>query len=130
LRPAPVSCDLDQVRQVAWNLVANAGQALRGAGRGGTIRVSSEPLPEGGAILAVSDDGPGIQPGDLGRIFTPFFTSKAGGTGLGLAVVQRIVDAHGGSIEVDSAPGRGARFTVRLPGGVEDAVPPAATGTG
>jgi two-component system sensor histidine kinase PilS (NtrC family) len=64
----------------------------------------------------VADDGPGIPAAALGRIFTPFFTTKASGTGLGLAVVQRIVDAHGGSVEVDSPAGQGARFTVRLPG--------------
>ena len=68
-----------------------------------------------GARVAVSDDGPGIEPSDLPRLFEPFFTTKREGTGLGLATVQRIVDAHGGTVEVDSAPGRGAAFTVRLP---------------
>jgi two-component system sensor histidine kinase PilS (NtrC family) len=116
LSQAAISCDPDQLRQVAWNLLANAGQALREAGRAGTVRVSCEPAPDGGATLSVTDDGPGIPEATLGRIFTPFFTTKASGTGLGLAVVQRIVDAHGGSVEVDSAPGQGARFTVRLPG--------------
>jgi two-component system sensor histidine kinase PilS (NtrC family) len=123
LAPAPVSCDPDQLRQVAWNLVANAGQACRGAGRPGTVRVACTPAPGGGATLSVEDDGPGIPPAELSRIFTPFFTTKAEGTGLGLAVVQRIVDAHGGSVEVDSAPGRGARFTVRLPGASTDPQP-------
>jgi two-component system sensor histidine kinase PilS (NtrC family) len=115
LESAPVTCDPDQLRQVAWNLVANAGQACRGAGRPGTVRVACAPAPGGGATLSVEDDGPGIPPAELSRIFTPFFTTKAGGTGLGLAVVQRIADAHGGAVEVDSAPGQGARFTVRLP---------------
>jgi two-component system sensor histidine kinase PilS (NtrC family) len=125
LSPAPVSCDPDQLRQVAWNLLANAGQALREAGRAGTVRVSCGPAPDGGATLTVADDGPGIPAAALGRIFTPFFTTKASGTGLGLAVVQRIVDAHGGSVEVDSAPDQGARFTIRLPG----PEPARATGT-
>jgi two-component system sensor histidine kinase HydH len=69
----------------------------------------------------VADDGPGIPPGELARIFTPFFTTKPAGTGLGLAVVQRIADAHGGSVSVESAPGEGARFTVRLPVAAPDA---------
>ncbi|HEX9241084.1 MAG TPA: ATP-binding protein [Anaeromyxobacter sp.] len=121
LAPTPLACDPDQLRQVAWNLVANAGQACRAAGRPGKVRVGCAPAPEGGAMLSFEDDGPGISAAEQKRIFTPFFTTKAGGTGLGLAVVQRIVDAHGGSVEVESAPGRGARFTVRLPGGTDRA---------
>ncbi len=116
LAPAPVECDPDQLRQVLWNLLANASQALGEAGRGGTVRVSCEPQPGGGALLAIADDGPGIAPAERARIFTPFFTTKPRGTGLGLAVVQRIVDAHGGSVGVESGAGAGARFTVRLPG--------------
>ena len=123
LAPARVSCDPDQLRQVLWNLVANAAQAIREAGKGGVVRVSCGPAPGGGAILAVEDDGPGLPPGEVGRIFTPFFTTKPTGTGLGLAVVQRIVDAHGGAIAVDSPPGAGARFTVRLPPRAGDAAP-------
>jgi two-component system sensor histidine kinase PilS (NtrC family) len=98
-----------------WNLLVNAAQAIREAGRAGTIRASCEPAADGGAVLAVADDGPGIAPAARARIFTPFFTTKPRGTGLGLAVVQRIVDAHGGSVGLDSTPGLGARFTVRLP---------------
>jgi len=116
LSRTPVECDADQVRQVVWNLLANSAQAIREAGRGGTIRVSCEPQPDGGALLTVADDGPGMAPAARARIFTPFFTTKPAGTGLGLAVVQRIVDAHGGSVGVESRPGAGARFTVRLPG--------------
>jgi two-component system sensor histidine kinase PilS (NtrC family) len=123
LASAPVSCDPDQLRQVTWNLVANAGHACRSANRSGTVRVACAPSPGGGATLSVEDDGPGIPAAELSRIFTPFFTTKAGGTGLGLAVVQRIVDAHGGSVEVDSGPGRGARFTIRLPGPRTDRQP-------
>lgn len=122
LRPAVTACDPDQMRQVFWNLLANAAQAMDGTG--GLIRVSCGG-EGGGAWVAVADDGPGIEPGDLPRVFEPFFTTKREGTGLGLATVQRIVDAHGGSIEVESAPGRGAAFTVRLP-----AEPPAWAGGG
>jgi two-component system sensor histidine kinase PilS (NtrC family) len=114
LAPSVVECDPDQLRQVIWNLLANAAQAIRGAGRGGRIGVTCSPQADGGALLAVVDDGPGIPAAERGRIFTPFFTTKPKGTGLGLAVVQRIVDAHGGSVGVESRGG-GARFTVRLP---------------
>ncbi|HEY6105552.1 MAG TPA: ATP-binding protein, partial [Anaeromyxobacteraceae bacterium] len=103
------------------NLLANAAQAMDGTG--GRIRVSCD-ADAGGARVAVADDGPGIEPSDLPRLFEPFFTTKREGTGLGLATVQRIVDAHGGTVEVESAPGRGAAFTVRLPG----APPPGAGG--
>ena len=123
LAPARVSCDPDQLRQVAWNLLANAAQAIRESGRGGVVRVSCGPGPYGGATVAVEDDGPGIPAGEVARIFTPFFTTKPAGTGLGLPVVQRIVDAHGGSISVDSRPGEGARFTVRLPARPGDGQP-------
>lgn len=115
LAPVRVECDPDQIRQVLWNLLTNASQAVREAGRGGVVGVSCETQPGGGALLAVVDDGPGIAPAARARIFTPFFTTKPRGTGLGLAVVQRIVDAHGGSVGVESVPGAGARFTVRLP---------------
>jgi two-component system sensor histidine kinase PilS (NtrC family) len=116
LEPSPVECDPDQLRQVLWNLLGNAAQAISEAGRGSSVTVSCAALPDGGATLAVDDDGPGISQEALGQLFTPFFTTKASGTGLGLSVVQRIVDAHGGSVSVHSPPGGGARFAVRLPG--------------
>jgi two-component system, NtrC family, sensor histidine kinase PilS len=115
LEPARAACDPDQLRQVLWNLLANAAQACGEAGAPRhTIRVSSG--REGGAaFLEVADDGPGIAESELARIFLPFHTTKPEGTGLGLATVHRIVDGHGGTVAVDSAPGRGARFRVRLP---------------
>jgi two-component system sensor histidine kinase PilS (NtrC family) len=118
LAPAPAWCDPDQVRQVLWNLLLNAAQAVRGDDDGpsaGRVRVATAVDPEGAAVLEVEDDGPGIAPDDLQEIFTPFFTTKEKGTGLGLATVQRLVDAHGGTVLVDSAPGQGTRFTVTLP---------------
>jgi two-component system sensor histidine kinase PilS (NtrC family) len=121
LMPTRASCDPDQLRQLTWNLLANAAQAIREAARGGVVTVSCEPSPDGGAVLVVADDGPGIPAAVAARIFTPFFTTKPTGTGLGLAVAHRIVDAHGGAIVVESAPGEGARFTVRLPPAPSDA---------
>ena len=118
LSPAVVECDPGQIRQVAWNLLVNAAQAL--ADRPDRcVRVGCSPLPAG-ASFQVEDNGPGISRDDLARIFLPFHTTKAGGTGLGLAIVQRIVDAHQGQLTVDSAPGQGARFGVRLPAAARD----------
>ena len=117
LAPTSLECDPDQIRQVLWNLLVNAAQAMRESGKGRRIRVACAPLPDGGASLAVEDDGPGIPPADAARVFTPFFTTKANGTGLGLAVVQRIADAHGGSVSAGASPEGGARFALRLPAG-------------
>jgi two-component system sensor histidine kinase PilS (NtrC family) len=116
LAPAPADCDPDQLRQVLWNLLKNASDALAGSGQGSRIRVACGD-DGAGAWLEVADDGPGIAPADAERIFLPFFTTKQDGTGLGLATVHRIVDAHGGAVSVESSPGAGARFRVRLPGG-------------
>jgi two-component system sensor histidine kinase PilS (NtrC family) len=121
LVPTPALLDPDQLRQVVLNLLSNAAQALREAGKGGRIRVACRPDAGGGAVLTIEDDGPGMAADVATRVLTPFFTTKAKGTGLGLAVVQRIVDAHGGSVSLHSAPGEGARFVIRLP-----AAPPGA----
>jgi signal transduction histidine kinase len=81
---------------------------------GGRLTVSARRAPEGVAF-AVADTGAGIPPEDLARIFEPYFTTKEGGTGLGLAIARRIAEEHGGRLEVASAPGRGATFTLTLP---------------
>jgi two-component system, NtrC family, sensor histidine kinase PilS len=121
LAPAPIDCDADQLRQVLWNLLLNAVQAL-GAG-GGTVRLTTS--AEGaGARLTVADDGPGIAPEDLERLFSPFFSRKPGGTGLGLATVDRIVGAHGGEVRVEPVAPHGARFVVRLPARPGATAPP------
>jgi signal transduction histidine kinase len=65
--------------------------------------------------LRVRDNGPGIEPDRLQEIWSPFYSSKESGTGLGLAISKKIVDAHGGSIEVDSGPGRGTGFLLTFP---------------
>jgi two-component system sensor histidine kinase PilS (NtrC family) len=115
LAPATASCDPDQLRQVFWNLLANAAHAAAAGERQGCVTVTCGGDGDG-ASFSVEDDGPGIPAADLPHIFTPFFTTKDRGTGLGLATVQRIVDAHDGTVSVESEPGRGTRFTVRLPG--------------
>jgi signal transduction histidine kinase len=100
-----------KLRQVVLNLVMNGAEA---AGPGGRVQVGLAQLP-GGAELVVQDSGPGLSAEASGKLFEPFFTTKPAGTGLGLAVSLGIVQAHGGTLEGDSPPGGGARFTVRLP---------------
>jgi nitrogen fixation/metabolism regulation signal transduction histidine kinase len=107
----PVLADRDQVLQVLLNLVSNALEAMPG---GGAVELTARRAPEGVAF-AVADGGPGIAEADLARVFEPYYTTKAGGTGLGLAIARRIAEEHGGALEVASAPGRGATFTLTLP---------------
>ncbi len=103
--------DPAQLRQALDNLVRNAVEATPEGGR-----VSLAALREGrGRAIEVRDTGRGIEPDHVPRIFDLYFTTKADGTGVGLAVTQQIVTAHGGTIEVDSRPGAGTVMTVRLP---------------
>jgi signal transduction histidine kinase len=103
--------DLQQFRQAVWNLCLNAVQAMP---EGGELRVTMAPV--GGRLLVrVSDTGEGISPTDLGHIFEPFFSTKPDGSGIGLALVHRIVQDHGGEIDVQSRPGLGAAFSITLP---------------
>lgn len=105
----PVDADAGQVRQVVWNLLANALDAARSR-----VAVRARPTPEG-VEVRVADDGPGLAPEVLARCFEPFRTTKAQGTGLGLAICKRIVEAHGGALRVESAPGEGAVASFTLP---------------
>lgn len=108
-----IAADPSQMHQILVNLVVNALQAMTG---GGTLRVLTSTTP-GGVELRVEDSGIGMTEEVLRQIFDPFFTTKEDGTGtgLGLPVVHGIVRGHGGTIEVESEPGRGSRFVVRLP---------------
>jgi two-component system sensor histidine kinase PilS (NtrC family) len=119
LVPAGCKCDPDLMRQVLWNLLANAAHAARWnhaeAGGNGCVTVRTGCDADGWTHLEVEDDGAGIPPQDLPRLFTPFFTTKERGSGLGLATVQRIVDAHRGTVVAGNASSGGARFAVRLP---------------
>lgn len=103
----------DQLRQVLVNLVVNATQASR---EGGRITVSTSTLPDddGSVVLVVEDDGDGMPDEVREKIFMPFFTTREGGTGMGLSVVHGIVTGHGGHIRVTSEPGAGSRFEITL----------------
>ena len=105
-----------EIRQLVWNLVLNAIQAMPDGGRI-SIHTRESMLKESLPALEfeISDDGVGISGSDITKIFEPFFTTKDKGTGLGLAIVNRIVDGYQGIIMVDSAPGQGTKFRVRLP---------------
>lgn len=107
-----VPLDVELFRQhVLYNLMRNAQLAMPGGGE--LILIARR---EGDQVaLDVIDTGVGVNPEHIARIFEPFFSTRSGGTGLGLAMVQRVVEAHGGSISVESEPGKGSRFTVRLP---------------
>jgi signal transduction histidine kinase len=103
--------DQEKLRQVLINLVVNALDAMPDAGSL-SVRVAREsPM----IVVEISDTGPGIDPTILPEIFDPFFTTKEAGTGLGLSIVRKIVDQHGGRVELDSVPGRGTRVRLELP---------------
>lgn len=109
--------DGGQLRQVFLNLLENAVQAV---GDSGAVTLSAS---SGGGVLelALEDSGPGVSEGVRRRLFEPLMSTKARGIGLGLPLVKRIVERHGGSIAYDPRPGRGARFVLRFP--LEPAVP-------
>lgn len=113
LQPCPaVSIDRDRLKQVLINLLRNALQAAPGDTK---VKLACAVLEPGWVELLVANAGPAIPATDQERLFEPFFTTKRNGTGLGLPIVQRLVDAHGGSISVSSSEPIGTAFTVRLP---------------
>ena len=103
--------DQERLRQLLNNVILNALQAMEGAG---VLSLASRTVPEG-VEIRIGDTGPGIAREEQEKIFNPFYTTKKRGTGLGLAVSYGIVQAHEGSIEVDSVPGQGATFIIQLP---------------
>lgn len=107
-----IQADPDRLKQVLLNLYLNAVHAI---GRDGVITVAVRECGDGRVKVSVADSGKGMTAEQLQAIFTPYFTTKADGTGLGLAVVQNIVEQHGGTIHAESAPGEGALFTLYLP---------------
>jgi two-component system sensor histidine kinase HydH len=108
---SPVVLDPNEFRRAFVNIVRNALEAMSS---GGTLEVTAE-LAEDWLTVTVRDSGSGIPEHVRERIFTPFFTTKDQGTGLGLAIAHKIVEGHHGVIEVDTAPGTGAAFTIRIP---------------
>lgn len=113
--PPPVRSGRIELRQALLNLLLNAIQAQPG---GGSIAVRVTAERRRGrqwAALSVADSGPGIAARDRRRVFEPFYTTREKGSGLGLFSVKRIVEAQGGRVDVDSTPGRGTTFTIRLP---------------
>jgi two-component system, NtrC family, sensor kinase len=113
--PMPLlECAPRELEQVFLNLLLNAADAI---GDNGTIRVATSVGEDGRACIDIADDGSGIEPANLARVFDPFFSTKpvGEGTGLGLAICYEIVQRHGGEIEVSSELGRGTVFSVRLP---------------
>lgn len=119
--PLMLLIDPDQIRQVFWNLAINAFQAMP---EEGVLTISTRPIrPKRGKAGAVPDEwveilfadtGGGIQKGDLPKIFYPFFTTKSSGSGLGLSIVQRIIEEHAGEIRVESSS-KGTTFFITLP---------------
>ena len=116
--PVELEADAEQLRTVLRNLLENAAKFALPDSRPVEVSLAEEP---GTAIVRVRDDGPGIPEADLGSLFEPFFrvdrsrSKRTGGYGLGLSICRRVVEAHGGTIAAENAPGRGATFTLRLP---------------
>ena len=112
------SADSEQLHQVLLNLVLNGIQSIDKEGKIGieaTLRDSDGPNRLGYIEISVADTGQGIPPDHLDRIFRPFYTTKRGGTGLGLSLCRRIIVAHGGTLMAESELKKGSRFTIRLP---------------
>ena len=106
-----VAIDETQVKQVFFNVVKNALQAMED---GGILKIHTQQFDRFVSVV-FEDNGPGIDPENLGSIYEPFHTTKAEGTGLGMMIVQRIMRDHGGEIEINSELGRGTRLTLRFP---------------
>ncbi len=112
VKPLPAyNLDYQQLKQVLINLIKNASEAMP---QGGSITVSVDRRPPD-LIITVADTGEGMPPDVAENIFTPYFTTKSKGSGLGLAISRNIIMAHNGDIKVESQPGKGSTFTIRLP---------------
>jgi signal transduction histidine kinase len=107
----PLWVDQELLRNCILNFINNAAQAMP---EGGTITLGAA-LEHGQIKLTFADQGCGISPDDIGKIFQPYFTTKDVGIGLGLAITERIIKEHDGRIQVESGPGHGTVFTVLLP---------------
>jgi signal transduction histidine kinase len=106
-----VRIDRETFRSAVLNLLLNAVQAMEG---GGQLVVRTRPSGLG-VVLELIDTGPGMDAETLGKVFQTFYTTKQGGSGLGLPTARKIVEAHGGTIDIETAPGRGTKLTIWLP---------------
>jgi two-component system, NtrC family, sensor histidine kinase HydH len=116
-----ISADEVQLRQAFLGVFENAVEAMP---PGGTLKVSTRPVSEGGRHeihVRIADNGPGIPPEHLARVFEPFYTTKRSGTGLGLAITRKVIEGHGGQVRVASEPGAGTTFDISLPERTESA---------
>jgi signal transduction histidine kinase len=110
--PLIAAVDAKVIKQAVLNLMINAVQAMT---NGGELILSAAADASGQAIIDVTDTGPGIDPERLDKIFQAYYSTKRGGTGLGLAMARRIAQEHGGSLTVTSVPGKGSRFSLAVP---------------
>lgn len=120
----PAAVDKRYLQQALLNLLLNARQAIEAAGKTGEIFITTKRVGEQ-AVVVVTDTGPGIPDEVLPRIFDVYFSTKKGGTGLGLPTTKRIVEEHGGKLKVETAVGKGTSFTIQLP--LADPDPPGKT---
>lgn len=110
-----VSINENQLKQVLINMIKNAMEAIEHhQKKEGTIHLWTEES-DGKGIIQISDNGCGMDPESIERLFTPFFTTKPTGTGLGLSICKKIINEHGGQIHINSEPGKGTTFRVELP---------------
>jgi signal transduction histidine kinase len=106
-----IEVDRNQLKQAFYNVIKNAFQAMKS---GGLLRIRTD-VDERFVSISFADTGGGITPENMSKIFEPYFTTKASGSGLGLLIVRRIVREHGGEIDLASDQGKGLTLTVRLP---------------
>jgi len=109
-----IRADTRMLRQAFLNLLRNAAEAIPSEQDTREVAVQQSTEPDW-ILISIHDSGPGIDPLDLQNIFIPFFTTKSGGHGVGLALAHRVITEHGGTLTVANDPAGGATFTVRLP---------------
>ena len=118
-----VRADRVQIEQVVLNLVLNAMEAIHeAASERRRVEVRTRGVDAGAVEVQVADSGPGFSAEATEALFTPFYTTKAEGMGIGLSICRSIVDAHGGTLSAENLPGSGALLRLRLPGGTGEAV--------
>jgi signal transduction histidine kinase len=107
-----LTVDRARIRQVFENLIINALEVM---GERGRLTLRAQRTQDNILLIEIEDSGPGVASDVKEKLFYPFFTTKANGSGIGLSVARKIVEAHQGALDVENVPGGGARFTVRLP---------------